>query len=252
MMTRLARAIAILGLGLVPASPAHAQFSAAPAIVRLGASADAELAVVRVRNEGAVPSQFRLYLSDYDQNESGDFRFAEYGSGRGTCGDRLSAYPEAAYLEPGATQEIRVRLAAGATACWGVLFVESSHAGTGPVRVAQRIGVRIVDSRRAGTNGEVEDVSVLARPDSLEVDVVFANLGLTPAELRGSLEIRSLQTGELVRTAGIGPLGVLPGSRRRIPLRVENGLPPGRYVVVPVIDFGADFLAGGQTQLVIP
>jgi hypothetical protein len=242
---------ALLLWTLLPATAA-AQFSASPAVVRLSTDDAAEVALVRVRNESAAVMQFRIYLGDYDQNEAGDFHFTEYGAGRGSCAGRLAVYPDAMLLEPGAAQDVRLRLDTGTLACWALLFVESSATAAGQVRVAHRIGVRVVHAPRAlEPDGEVTAVDIAFAADSLDVNVGFANVGPVPVEVKGVLEVRSLQDGRVVRSVAVGPLGVLPDSRRRIPVRLANDLAAGRYLVVPILDLGAAFLAGGQAELTV-
>lgn len=229
--------------------PAHAQFSALPGVVHLGADAAPDGTVVQVRNEGDRVLQLRMYLSDYDQAESGEYALRAPGSGPGSCAGRLSFFPDNAVLGPGERQEVQVRVEPGA-ACWALLFVESAPEGAGQVRVANRIGVRVLNSPAAlERDGVVEEVAA-AQADSLAVDVLFRNTGAAAVELRGTVEIRDL-AGATIATAPVGPLGVLPAHARRF-RTVLPPLPAGDYLAVPILEFGADWLAGGQTLFRVP
>lgn len=229
--------------------PAHAQFSALPGVVHLGADAAPDGTVVQVRNEGDRVLQLRMYLSDYDQTESGEYALQAPGSGPGSCAGRLSFFPDNAVLGPGERQEVQVRVEPG-TACWALLFVESAAEGAGQVRVANRIGVRVLNSPAAlERDGVVEEVAA-AQADSLAVDVLFRNTGAAAVELRGTVEIRDL-AGSTVATAPVGPLGVLPAHARRF-RTVLPPLPAGDYLAVPILEFGADWLAGGQALFRVP
>ncbi|MHB1169179.1 MAG: hypothetical protein ACYC28_07845 [Longimicrobiales bacterium] len=236
----------LLAAGALPAS---AQFSALPGVVHLDAEAGADVTVVQVRNEGDRPLQLRMYLSDYDQSESGDYAFLQPGTSAGSCAGRISFFPDNALLEPGQRQEVQVRIEAGADACWSLLFIESAPEGSDVVRVANRIGVRVLNSPASlSRDGGVAEVTA-AQADSLAVEVLFRNTGGAPVELRGTLEIRDL-AGATVATAPVGPIGVLPAHARRFTAMLPP-LSAGEYLAVPILDFGADWLAGGQALFTV-
>lgn len=231
------------------ALPVRAQFSALPAVLHLSAESDADIAVVQVRNEGDRQLQLRMYLSDYDQAEDGTYAFQVPGAVSGSCAGRISFFPDNAVLNPGERQEIQVRIEAGAAACWSLLFIEAAPEGSGEVRVANRLGVRVVNApaslERSGGIGAV----TAAQTDSLEVELLFRNTGTAPVELRGTIEIRDLAGTPVARVA-VGPLGVLPGHARRFTTLLPP-LPASDYLAVPILDFGADWLAGGQALFTV-
>jgi hypothetical protein len=244
------QAVLVCSLLAATALPARAQFSALPGVVRLAASDSAELAIVQIRNEGGRPMQFRLYVGDYDQNENGDYQFQESGANPSSCDGRISFFPDNTVLAPGERQEVQIRMEAGAV-CWGLLFIESAAGEDGQVRVAQRIGVRVLNVPAAlPREGEIIEVTT-ALSDSLDVDFAFHNTGAAPVELRGAVELRDL-SGAVVATTAVGPLGVLPAHVRRVAVRIPAQLAPGQYLAVPILEFGAEYLAGGQALVRVP
>lgn len=244
------RIVLFLVLSAASALPASAQFSALPGVVRLEASDTAEMAIVQIRNEGERPMQFRLYLGDYDQDENGDYQFQDPGTHPSSCDGRISFFPDNTVLAPGERQEVQLRMEAGGV-CWGLLFIESAAGEDGQVRVAQRIGVRVLGVPAAlPREGEIVEVNA-AVGDSLDVEFVFHNTGAAPVEVRGAVEIRDLN-GNVAASAEVGPLGVLPAHRRRVAVRIGQPLPAGQYLAVPILDFGADYLAGGQAIVTVP
>lgn len=247
-MTRRSCLIVMLLLA-AGAMPARAQFSALPGVLHLGAEDDADIAVVQVRNEGERPLQLRMYLSDYDQAEDGAYVFQAPGAVSGSCAGRISFFPDNALLEPGERQEIQVRIEAGGDACWSLLFIESAPEGSGQVRIANRIGVRVLNAPASLTRDGGLAAVTAAQTDSLEVELLFSNTGAAPVELRGTIEIRDL-AGSIVASIAVGPLGVLPAHARRFSA-VLPSLPPGDYLAVPILDFGADWLAGGQALFTV-
>src|SRR5690606_41546835 len=118
------RARVVVALPAASGLPAHAQCSPLPGVVHLDADAAPDGTVVQVRNEGDRVLQRRMYLSDYDQAESGEYALQAPGSGPGSCAGRLSFFPDNAVLAPGEQQEVQVRVESG-SACWALLFVES-------------------------------------------------------------------------------------------------------------------------------
>ncbi len=85
--------------------------------------------------------------------------------------------------------------------------------------------------------------------DSLAIEVLFRNTGSAPLELHGTIEIRD-GAGAAVASTPVGPLGVLPAHDRRFTTMLPP-LPAGDYLAVPILDFGADWLAGGQALFTV-
>ena len=251
MKHRLLVAIAV-ALG-IPAMtmPASAQISASPAMVWFDAAEAAGSSSVLVRNEGQQPRQVRVYTSDFEQSASGENHFEPSGTLPGSCGERLSVTPDIAVLAPGESRNLRVELSDAAEPCWAVVFIQTSdlHPASG-ITVAQRVGVKVFagSSAAGGLDGEITTVEVDPTADGLAVSFDFRNGSTTALRPFGSVELRTL-AGEAVADAAIEPFSVLPGRTRRIQALVPASLPAGRYVAVPVVDFGGEYLAGGQATL---
>ncbi len=229
-----------------------AQISATPVIVRMSVTDSTDVAVVHVRNDSQKQSQMRFYLGDFEQVEGGEYTFKPFGSTKGTCGSRITVLPDGAVLKPGEQQDIQVRLASGFGACWAMVFVESAPEGTGPVKLVQRIGVRVINSPKTlDRDANVETVTVpRITADSVDVATGLRNTGKAPLELRGRVEIRDF-SGTVLGTTEFGPMGLLPSQMRKINVTVAAKLAPGKYLAVPIIDFGGEFLAGGQVEFTV-
>lgn len=241
-----------LVLGAIVPAVARSQFSAQPVILGLSPSDSAVTGVVTVHNEGQEALQFNFRMGDFDQTVAGDHLFQPFGSNPSSCMGRVELSPEQATLLSGERQSIRVRMRPGATTCWGVLFVERRARDARGITVAQQIAVKVY-----GTPSELlpegEITTVTAARDSTAVRVAFdfRNDGRGPLRPSGSVEIRT-PAGALVATQAVDAFSVLPAHTRRVALDVRAKLARGRYVVVPVMDFGADYLAGGQATLAVP
>lgn len=226
---------------------AEAQFSVRPAALQLGGADRPGEASIQLRNEGDAPLEFRVYLADYEQASGGGHDFYAAGTLENSCAARLQVSPAQVALLPGEAQEIRVRLAPGSATCWSLVFVESSAVGVTDIRVAQRVGVKTFGMADAAVReGEVSRVSVSSTSEQTEIAIAFENLGNVPILPAGTVEIRT-PGGEVIARVAVQSFSVLPGREREVRVALEERLPAGQYLAVPVLDFGGDYLAAGQT-----
>ena len=239
----------VLGLAaLAYATPAAAQFSAQPVILELRTADSASTTTFSVRNEGETPLQLRIYAGDFDQPADGGHVFMEPGTHPRSCVERLRFFPDDIQLDPMQAGEVRVRMEPGDSTCWSMVFVQSvSRAETG-IQIAQRIGIKVYGfSHRLVPEGEIRGVTVVR--DSvvagLAAFIDFENTGEGPARPEGEVEIRT-EEGEVVAVIPVAPFSVLPGRVRAVIVPIGAGLAPGRYLAIPILDFGGDYLAGGQ------
>jgi hypothetical protein len=245
------RSVVLAGLLLLPgAVPAAAQFSAWPVIMELRPGADAAARVITVRNESASPLQLQVYGGDFEQPEDGGHTFMGLGEHERSCASRLEILPDHLSVGPHGTGEIRIRMEPGDSTCWSMVFVQGVARGGTGFQIAQRIGVKVYGVSPAATReGEVRAVQVVNGSDgSRHVEVGFANTGTGPLRAAGELEVRS-ETGAVVATVPIAAFSILPDriNRTRVPL--TPSLPSGAYILVPILDFGGDYLAAGQALL---
>lgn len=239
---------ALLAALTLPAAPAVAQFSASPAMIWAEGGAGTTTSRISIRNEGSEVSQLRVYVSDFEQDAVGDHAFYDVGTREGSCGPRLRVTPDIAVLEPGESRELLVEVDDAGEPCWAVVFVQTgSRAEISGARMTQRIGVKVYagDRTPSALNGEVTAVEATSAADTVSVDFEFRNVSSSVMRPTGHVELRAL-SGEAVAQVPIEPFSVLPGHVRRVRAAVPASLPEGRYVAVPVIDFGGEFLAGGQ------
>ena len=237
----------LLGL-LLAAAPGAAQFSAQPVILELRTADSTAAAVFAVRNEAEGPLQLRIYAGDFDQPSGGGHEFLEAGVHPSSCVERLRFYPDNLLLDPMQTGEVRVLMEPGDSTCWSMIFVQSVSRAESGVQIAQRIGIKVYGfGEHLVAGGEVRAVTV--GPDSLTAGLAavidFENTGDAPVRPEGEIEIRTEQ-GEVVAVVPVPPFSVLPGRVRRSVVPLDVALPAGRYLAIPVLDFGGDYLAGGQ------
>ena len=234
------------GAGSAKAAPSGVAVSATPVIITLG-GALGQASAIEVHNEGKTQAQLRFYPGDFEQDVNGGYTFSPVGAGAHSCGRSLSVFPEGAVLLAGERQQIRVRLESGAPVCWAMVFVETLPQGRGMVRVAQRIAVKVLNvPAGASVAGQLGTVEARVAPgDTVRVRALFQNTGEAPLQIKGRVEIRDY-AGKVYAQAEFGPVGSLPGRARAVNVAIPVRLRRGDYVAVPIVDFGGDYLAGGQ------
>lgn len=237
-----------MGVAALAAAPAAAQFSAQPVIVEMRPGDESAWSTFAVRNEADELLQLRIYAADFDQTEDGSHRYMEPGTHPHSCGDRLRYHPDDLLLDEHESADVRVRMEPGASTCWSMIFVQSVRRSETGMRIAQRIGIKVYGLGDAGrVEGEIASVAVIAEPGAAGRSAIidFVNRGDGPVRPEGGIELRT-ENGEVVAVVPVAPFSVLPGRVRRTTIPLDTALPPGRYLAIPVLDFGGDYLAGGQ------
>ena len=231
---------------------AAAQFAVYPVSLELEATGRVAARSVTVENQGSETLEVRIYPSDYDRAPSGDHRYVRFGEHERSCSGRLETFPDQLALGPGERGEIRIRMQPGSAVCWGIVFVEKRTVAPTGLTMAQRIGVKVL-AEPDGLPREGRVLGVAADTTSEPAALVaFENQGQAVLDITGEVEVRDM-TGEVVGVAEAEPFQVLPGRQRRVRVPLDGvALGPGRYVLVAILDLGAEYLAGGQALLEVP
>jgi hypothetical protein len=235
----------------MPATPAAAQFAVYPIVVTLSPPVGAEtVGSVWVRNEGRESREFRFEIQDFAQDSVGTPRFQPQGALEGTCAGRIEVFPQAATLAPGEGQELRVSLQGAPNACWAALLVEAVPGHSYGIVARQQIGVRINGVPPGSVlEGEITRLEVENRGGPT-LHLWFRNTGDAPIRPVGQVELHDTN-GTVVATIRVDAFSVLPGLTRILSVPLAQKLPSGRYTAVPVLDFGGEYLAGGQTTFMV-
>lgn len=244
--SRLAALAIAVGALLGGSDISYAQMSVSPIILEMAPEASVQTRTISVTNAGREPLAVRFYAGDFEQEENGDNRFAAAGTFPSSCGERLRVYPDGASILPGETQNVRVDMQPGAEPCWSAVFIETAGADVAGALVRQRIAAKVYGSRPdARAEGEVVHVATRMEEDGRKLSLTFRNLGQRSLRPQGTVEVRSF-SGDVAAKIRIDAFSVLPGRDRTVvlPLPAPGGL--GEYVAVPVLDFGGEYLAGGQ------
>jgi hypothetical protein len=220
-------------------------------ILEFGRTA-AEVHTITVLNAGTEAMNFRIYPADFDQDDAGEHQFIPPGEHPRSCSSGLRASQTSLRLEPGEKQPIQIRLPPVARTCWSLLFVETSGTLEAGIRATQRVGVKVYGVAPGMVNdGDIGSVVAASVHGRIEAAVTFRNLGGAPVRPKGRLEIRTYG-GAVVAASEMEPFSVLPGYTRRVATHFEAPLPAGRYLAIPILDFGGEYLAGGQAAFEVP
>lgn len=240
----------IVGLGR-PVS-AHGQFSVSPVILPISSTGETSEATVLVRNNGTSPLQLRVFSADFDQALDGSHSTYAAGSHDRSCADRLEIVPDGLSVPAGVTQPVTLRLLPAEdpdSTCWSLVFIEKPPPeGTGP-RAGLRIGVKVYGlAAEGGETAEITEASV-DRDDATtgqrSLQFTVSNPDEWPVLARGTVELRDFE-GSPRSSVTVEAFSVLPEHERTVTIPLDADLEPGRYLAIPVLEYGDDGLMGAQ------
>jgi hypothetical protein len=238
-------------LALVCAPPLHAQMSVRPGVIEVASAGTAETATIEVRNEGTAPMNVQLVSEDYDRDRNGEHSYAAFGTEAHSCASRMHVFPEALALAPGEARRVQVRMEPGTQVCWATVWVRKAELNESGGMTIQRVGVKVFGGAPgASRQGEIRQVAVREDSTGRHVDFTFANTGTAPLSPSGTLQVRTYD-GNVVAASPIQEFLVLPGHIRTLSMPLEQALAARDYLALPVLDFGADYLAGGQIAFTV-
>jgi P pilus assembly chaperone PapD len=216
-----------------------------------------------VLNNETDPLEIQISLADWDRDITGENRFYPPGTLPRSAAPWLSVSPLRFELEPNKQQEVRFSIKVPsdiAGTYWAAIMVEAAPKQTQPqppgttVIVRRRFAVKVLETPPGtGTkDGRITliDVRGLNPPNYL---VEFENRGTIHApRVTGRIELRD-EKGTLLEKLDLESFPILPGAKRLLKVtsarKKGDLLPPGKYLVVAVLDYGGETLAGGQFVL---
>jgi P pilus assembly chaperone PapD len=268
---------AALGLMITASFPGYAQVTVDRGAVEFRPAGAPQTTAVRVRNETPEPLQADIKLEDWQRNSYGHNQWLAPGSLSRSCGDRLSAFPEALTLQPGEEADLRITLdhTDGSKSCWGAVLLETSRqVSDGGHTYVLRTAVKVYGLPEVPSpDGLVGDLRILPqstlqgemaaalgraqtspfseeanRPSGASdvpmVEVLFENTGNTQVTATGRVEFRR-PDGTVETTLDLPDMYVLPNAAQRVSTSLP-ALPEGQYAVLAIVDYGGDELTAMQ------
>jgi hypothetical protein len=207
------------------------------------------------------PTQFKARVEDWWRSVDGKQSFyAAAGTLQRSCGPWVSINPVESTVKPGETLTIRITVTmpieVQSGGFWCALTVDEVP---DPLEAAgEGVGVRFVASVSTGIFVYVEPVQREAailgiRLDGDEARIQVRNDGNAPLAVEGRVEFFAPDTTSPLATSELGRRTVLTEPSREGMLTAKlpsaSVLPPGRYRVRAVLDFGADHFIGAEREL---
>ena len=204
---------------------------------------------VRFTNPGETALPLRLYLSDWNFDDIGNFVFDEVGTSHRSASAWLSFQPTALEVAPSTSEVVRYDLEVpeglAPGSYWTVLFAESEPSDPVPGQPSAAISVRVghvvyVQVPPLTTGGAI--LGIFGEPPSAtsaayRMFVQYANTGNGAQGIEGRLSVRNA-VGEAVIEADIERQVVLPESTRVLQINLVGPLPAGDYTALIVLDHG--------------
>lgn len=223
-----------------------------------------ETASFSVTNDADRSMTLDISLTDWERDLDGTNRLLPPGTLARSAAPWMTVTPNQLELAPGDAAEVAFTLDVPSNVegtYWSAISLEeaprpSQAQGETVLTVRQRVVVKVLQTAPGTGNvvGKVASVRV-GGLNPLTVAVRFENQGTTnlPA-VRGRWEVRDAQ-GEPLVSQAIESFPVLPGAVRQLSLSSERPLgdvlPPGRYLILVVMDFDGAGVVAGQRLLVI-
>lgn len=241
-------------------------FEVAPVLVSFDANpGEIQNQVLTVRNHSNERQKFVLNLSDYIIKEDGTKQSVELGSTTRTVGDWLTINPSFVELNPNENAEIQLLMTvprSGFKTRWGMIHVEvakeqdgsavDKQLATGVVLVP-RIVVLIKQSPRSNLNykGSVSNLTeVTEEGDAFRsFEAVITNLGDKVLDASVFLAIANLETME-EEQLNSKKVSVYPDQSRNVTLTLNRALPPGKYALAFLMDYGHRSSIEGAQMLI--
>ena len=194
-------------------------------------------------------------FSAHVEIESVDDAGGQFSAVSRSCGDWITAFPQAFTIAAGESQPVSFRVVVpdgGVSGMyWAMIFVQGSP------RPQQRQGATVLAIERFGIKvyetipgsevlaGEVKSVRKVGN-DPLTFRITFVNTGNIQLRPTGTINVIS-QNGETVRTLAIDEFPLLPGKECILSVADNSAspLPTGIYRALVTVDYGGDNLAGG-------
>jgi hypothetical protein len=216
-----------------------------------------------VTNNSQQSRQFTVAVKDYDRGSDCGLILLSPGTHPRSLARFLFVTPLTFSLDPGQKQSIayNIKIPNGAVGPhWAAVVVTSplpASSPQGPISITQNeqfiIKIRQTDPTNAVNNGRLIGMQVLP-PDKdqpLRVMIDYQNIGTTFQQPTGQLQIIDAG-GRTVATVNIDPFPVLPSGECKLEIPMPQNLPSGDYLALAILDFGGDFLLGGQAQFKVP
>jgi hypothetical protein len=111
------------------------------------------------------------------------------------------------------------------------------------IKVKPRIAIRVIQSPMSNTNykATISDLKEITKPkDSLRTfEAKISNIGDKPIEGKVYLILSDLTTAKEIKAKPV-KVSVLPDNKRIVKLVMPANVPPGKYSMAAILDYGSN------------
>ena len=228
---------------------------------------------IHITNSGKTKESFTVSFANFSSpGNKGKTKIDTSLNSEHGCAQWLSASPSFFEVGAGETQDIEILLQIpntpdANTVRWGIIIVKSAYENKGSEEGGEKtVGMHIMQSFQFGVHVfqtppsvTFKEVTVrkfyrdsLASDSTINLNIEVENTGDAIANCAPYLDLINLKTGESHRLKGKG-FTVLPGGIREVVFILPEGIKPGEYSILGVVDYGSktDF-AASEMKLTIP
>jgi P pilus assembly chaperone PapD len=236
-----------------------------PLRVELTAGSGAETSQpVRISNSSEFPVQIRAAVTDWTLTPAGETRFVKSSGTTWGCGTWLKLNPNEFTIGPGGAQLVRYTLKVpdqtpeGGYHC-AILFdtvpppKEKIQGQTGVVNLIRMVSTLYVTIGNPPIVAKITRLELRPRKHektAYEIVTEFANDGTTQYRVNGDLDVLDAE-GHSIQKFEYKSFPVLPGVARTEVFKIENPLPPGKYLLRGVVDVGLKERLDAETRVTV-
>jgi hypothetical protein len=235
----------------VAVSPAHIYYKVSPG--------ESSVSTVTINNDTDRQNKFKISFNDFNMNGFGKSEFLAPGTGDHSLCKWVNVSPSFVDLKPGEKVELTVTIivplddADAKKAAWAIMLIEQTEErkslddGVQSDKIAFGIiptfafGVFLYQNppNVAVTSVDIIDFRLEQKEltNALEIDV--HNIGDGISHCTVYVDLTNMKTGETQKLV-VKRFTIVPGIKRAFHFGLPEGLEPGQYSAVSVLDFGSN------------
>lgn len=207
---------------------------------------------ITVRNSSGSPVHVVASMVDFGLKENGDYLFAAPGTKPYSVMKWASINPREFDVPPDTTEQVRFTISVPASPDLsgeysGIVFFQTrpmrrAESVMVSVRVATKIYATIPHTVKI--DGAIAKMTAGNAAGGEQYRVLFKNMGNAHLYLNGTVQIR--KGDDLLQTIPMQKEMLVERGGERLIQVQGNALPPGKYQVVAIVDYGGKTETGGQ------
>ncbi|MBI4946159.1 MAG: hypothetical protein HY840_07135 [Bacteroidetes bacterium] len=209
--------------------------------------------VLTIRNHANQKQQFSLTLGDIAADSAGMKKKNPAPNASRSCKDWVTLNPSFFDLNPNESKDIKVMMQVPpnhSETRWCMIYVVATEEQTSlaadkqmrtGVKVKPRIGVKVIQSPKSNTKykSSISDFKEITQvKDSLRTfQALVSNSGDKLIDAKVYLVLSNLETAKEIKQKP-KRISVLPDAAKLITLEMPKNVPPGKYSLAAILDYG--------------